>query len=111
MKTFKEFDRFVELVEDGTKDLAKNTLRGYKDEALADAKVFLESSKDDARRWSKLLYKGELSQEDYEWLILSKKDVVELQILKDAGLTAVRIDRFKHALMNLVIDTAFDVFV
>ena len=111
MSDFKGFDRFVELVEEGTQELAKNTLRGYKEEALADAKVFLETSKDDAKRWSKLLAQGELTEEDYEWLILSKKDVVELQLLKDAGLAVVRIDRFKNALMNLVIDTAFDVFV
>jgi len=52
-----------------------------------------------------------LTQDDYEWLILSKKDVVELQLLKEVGLSAVRIDRFKNALINLVIDTAFDVFV
>jgi len=44
-------------------------------------------------------------------LILNKKDVVELQLLKEAGLSAVRIDRFKNVLINLVIDTAFDVFV
>ncbi len=111
MSDFKEFDKFIMLVEKGTKELATNTLRGYKEEALSDAKVFLEISKDDARRWSKLLLKGELTEEDYEWLVLSKKDVVELQLLKDAGLASVRIDRFKNALINLVIDTAFDVFV
>jgi len=111
MSDFKEFDKFVKIIEEGTVELAKNTLRGYKEQALIDAKLFLETSKDDARRWSKLLVEGKLTQDDYEWLILSKKDVVELQLLKEAGLSAVRIDRFKNALINLVIDTAFDVFV
>ena len=111
MSEFKQFDEFVDLVTIGTKDLAKNTLRGYKEEALSDAKTFLETSKDDAKRWAKLLKLGELTQEDFEWLILSKKDVVELKLLKDTGLAAVRIERFKNALINLVIDTAFDVFL
>jgi hypothetical protein len=111
MSDFKEFDEFVTRVAKGTKDLAENTLRGYKEEALVDTKIFLEKSKDDAKRWSKLLVEGSITKDDYEWLILSRKDVVELTLLKQAGLSAVRIDRFKNALINLVIDTAFDVFV
>jgi hypothetical protein len=106
-----DFDKFIKVIEEGIKELATNTLRGYKDEALADARFFLEASKDDTRRWTKLLVRGDLTQEDYEWLILSRKDVAELKLLKETGLSAVRIDRFKNALINLVIDTAFDIFL
>ena len=106
-----DFDKFMELIELGTRDLAKNTLRGYQEEALIDAKSFLEASKDDAQRWTRLLAEKELTQEDFEWLVLSRRDVAELQFLKKTGLSMVRIDRFKNALINLVIDTAFDVFV
>jgi hypothetical protein len=105
-----DFDTFVALVEEGTKDLAKNTLRGYSEEALQDAKFFLETHKEDARRWTKLLASQDLTQEDFEWLVLSRREVAELKFLKDTGLSMVRMDRFKSALMNLVIDTAFDVF-
>jgi hypothetical protein len=37
--------------------------------------------------------------------------LAELHALKQAGLAMVRIDRFKNALLDLVIDTAFDVFL
>ena len=105
------FDDFVNTIEDGVKELAKKSLKGFKDEATKDAKQFLKASKEDLKRWTKLLGKGELSQDDFEWLVLGRKDVAELHALKQAGLTAVRIDRFRNALFDLVIDTAIDVFL
>jgi len=105
-----DFDNFVDTIEEGVKELAKKTLKGFKDEALTDAKAFLEASKNDLQRWTKLMAQGELSQEDFEWLVMGRKDVAELHALKQSGLALVRLDRFKNALLDLVIDTAFDVF-
>jgi galactokinase len=105
-----KFDDFVEAIEEGVKQLAKNTLRGFKEEALSDAKDFLEASRDDIKRWTKLLADGKLTQEDFEWLVMSRRDVAELHVLKQKGLSKIRIDRFKTALLDLVIDTAFDIF-
>jgi len=39
------------------------------------------------------------------------RDIAKLYTLKQSGLTLVRIDRFKNALLELVIDTMFDVFL
>ncbi len=105
------FDDFIQAVQEGVEELAKKTLKGFKDEALTDAKTFLESSQDDLQRWTKLLAQGELTQEDFEWLVLGRKDVAELHALKQSGLALVRLDRFKNALLDLIIDTAFDVFL
>ena len=105
------FDDFVNTIEEGVKELAKKTLKGFKDEALTDAKAFLESSKNDLQRWTKLLAKGDLLQDDFECLVMGRKDVAELHVLKQSGLGLVRLDRFKNALLDLVIDTAFDVFL
>lgn len=101
---------FVNVIEEGVKDLAKKTLKGFKDGAIKDAKIFLKDSKKDFKRWTKLLAQEKLTQDDFEWLVLGRKDVIELNTLKRAGLGLVRVDRFKNALINLVIDTAFDVF-
>ena len=93
------------------KELAKKTLKGFKEEAVSDTKKFLEASKSDLKRWVKLLAQGDITQDDFEWLVLGRKDVAKMYALKQAGLTLVRIDRFKSALLNLVIDSAFDIFL
>lgn len=105
-----KFDDFIDAIEGGAKELAKKTLKGFKEEAVTDTKAFLEASKDDLQRWTKLLANSDLSQDDFEWLVMGRKDVAELHALKQSGLALVRIDRFKNALLNLVIDTAFDMF-
>ena len=105
------FDEFLNAIEEGVKELAKKTLKGFKDEAVADAKAFLDTTEDDLKRWTKLLANGELSQDDFEWLVIGRKDVTELHILRQSGLALVRLDRFKNAFLDLVIDTAFDVFI
>ena len=106
-----DFSDFLMALEDGTKDLAKKTLKGFKDEALQDSKEFIRKTEEDLKRWMKLLASGELTQEDFEWLILGKKDLAELHALKEAGLALVRIDRFRNAFIDLIIDTAFDMFL
>lgn len=105
------FDSFIDAIEEGTKELAKKTLKGFKDDAVTDAKEFLDASKDDLQRWTKLLAKGELSEDDFEWLVMGRKDVAELHALRQSGLALVRLDRFKNAFLDLVIDSAFDVFL
>jgi hypothetical protein len=105
------FDNYIQAVQEGVEEVAKKTLKGFKDEALTDAKAFLESSKDDLQRWTKLLAQGELTHDDFEWLVLGRKDVAELHVLKQSGLALVRLDRFKNALFDLIIDTAFDVIL
>lgn len=81
-----KFDDFVDTIEKGVKELAEKTLKGFKDQAVSDTKKFLEASKKDLKRWTKLLANGELSQDDFEWLVLGRKDVMELHTLKQTGL-------------------------
>jgi hypothetical protein len=63
------------------------------------------------RRWTKLLAQGDLSKDDFEWLVAGKKDLAEMEALKQTGLALVRLERFQNALISLVIDTAFETFV
>ena len=105
------YDDFTQAVEDAVKDLAKQTLTGLKDEALSDAKAFLATAADDLQRWTKLLAQGDLSQDDFAWLVEGRKDVAELHALKRSGLALVKLDEFRTALIGLVVDTAFDVFL
>jgi hypothetical protein len=46
---------------------------------------------------------GELSKKDFEWLLKSKKDLAEMESLKQKGLAQARIDRLKTALLQSVI--------
>ncbi len=105
------FDDFVEALKNGSKDLAKEIFDGFEDEASNDAKAFLEKTKEDMRRWTKLLAQGELTEQDFSDLVQAKKALAEIHTLRQTGVALTKLERFRSGLINLVIDTAFDVFL
>ena len=105
------FDDFIDNLEGGVKKLAKKHFKDSLDTAEADGEAFIENCKEDLKRWTKLLANEDLSQDDFECLVAGTKDLAEMEALKQLGLKLVRIERFQNALISLVIDTAFDMFL
>ncbi len=105
------FDDFLDAVKTGAKDLAKEIFDGYEIEAKDDAEAFLEKTKVDVKRWTTLLAEGKLTEQDFSDLIQAKKALAEIHALRQAGVALTKLERFRSGLINLVIDTAFDVFL
>jgi hypothetical protein len=106
-----KFDDFVEAVLGGAKDLAKEVFDGLEDNAKADAKAFLDKAESDLKRWTKLLAVKEITERDFSDLVQAKKALAEIHALTQAGVALVRLERFRSGLIDLVIDTAFEVFI
>lgn len=106
-----DFDDFLENLKKGLEELAKKNWAEFREAAEKDGKAFVEKTKEDLRRWTKLLAQGDLSKDDFEFLVAGKKDLAEMEALRQAGLTLVRLERFQNALISLVIDTAFETFL
>jgi hypothetical protein len=108
MAAYKEF---LAALETGIRDLAAKTGKEFAKDAQSDAREFLTKTEEDLKRWTKLLAKGQLTKDEFEWLVEGKQDLAKMRALKLAGLAQVRIDRFRNALMDLIVDTAFAVFL
>lgn len=106
-----DFNDFLESLKKGLEEIIKKNWEEFKDAAEKDGKAFLDKTKEDLKRWTKLLAQGDLTKDDFEFLVAGKKDLAELEALKQAGLTLVRLERFQNALTSLVIDKAFDTFL
>lgn len=106
-----KFDDFKDAVLEGIKSLAASTVKSMKDDALRDGKTFLLKTEADLKRWTRLLANGSLSKDDFEWLVQGRKDLAEMELLKQRGLLQVRIDKFTNGLIDLVIEKAFDTFL
>ncbi|MFT4023744.1 MAG: hypothetical protein QM664_08175, partial [Flavihumibacter sp.] len=63
--------------------------------------------KENLKRWTTLLMEERLTTADFEWLVLSQKDLAQMVALKQAGLSVIRIQQFRDSLLNLVVDTIF----
>jgi len=106
-----DFDEFIEKIEEGLKQLSRVTLKDFRDGFASDAKDFLEENKKDLQMWTKQLAIGELSKKDFEDLVLGRKDIAEMHALKVVEITRVKLELCKLQLIDLVVDTAFTVFL
>ncbi len=105
------FDDFLNALKDGLKQLVAGTVKDYSQAATKDGQAFLAKTRADLERWTKALAQGHLSKEDFAWLVQGKKDLAEMEALKQTGLALVRVDQFRVSLIDLVVGTAFKVFL
>ncbi|MGM0538592.1 MAG: hypothetical protein ACQERT_05225 [Thermodesulfobacteriota bacterium] len=78
-----------------------------KDDVLKDGLDFVHKTRADLEKWSHQLTAGELSKDEFKWLLLAKKDLAEMETLKQKGLTLARIDRYKKAMSQSVLNAVF----
>lgn len=108
MASTKEFLSALGL---GLQNLVAGTLKPYARQATADGQAFLDAQKLGFRKWTQQLVSGELSKADFTDLVAGVQDLAELVALKQAGLAAAKLDQFRADLVNLVVDTAFKVYL
>ena len=106
-----KFDDFLEQLTDSIAELVRDELKEFEAAALKDGRAFVEKSMHDLLRWTGLLDSGHLTKDDFAWLVAGKKDLAEMAALEHAGLALVRLDKFRTALIDLVVGTAFNVFL
>jgi len=102
-----DFDEFLTSLKSDLGDLAHRFGDDVKTELVKDGKAFALKSKKDLERWMTELVNGKLSQDDFEWLVKGKKDLAEMEALKQKGLAMAKIDKYRSALLDTVISSAF----
>jgi hypothetical protein len=100
------FDAFLEELKTNLLTLAQSEFNEFTEEATVSGVTFAIQVQNDLVRWAQQHTAGLLSDEDFEWLLLAKKDLVELKGLKQLGLAAIRLDNFVNSLVTVVVSTA-----
>jgi hypothetical protein len=105
------FNDFTRTVIAGVPDLARDTLGDFPQAATQDANAFLTEARKDLKRWTKLLAQGKINQQDFTDLVEAKRALAEIHALTQTGIALARLERFRTGLIDLVVNTAFDVFL
>lgn len=105
------FDEFISALQTELVDFVEYSWKTYKTAAVKDGRSFIEKSKPDLERWTKMLAKKELTRDDFEWLMVGKRDLADLVALKQKGLAKVALDRFVNGLIDTIVSTAFKTFL
>ncbi len=106
-----DFASLLDALKDEIIDLAASHFNDVREEAITDGEAFLERTKDDLQRWTRLLEDGELSKQEFESLVRGKKDLAEMNALKQAGLAAAEANQFRDALLDRVVNTTVQVLL
>lgn len=104
------FDDFGRAVKDGAKVLGRDLVREFQAQAVADARDFLDRTRDDLRVWTAQLARRALTRAEFSDLVKGRRDLAELHALTRKGVELARLERFRTRLIRLVIDSAFRVF-
>ena len=77
----------------------------FKPEIQKDITAFLESSKEKLERWSLLLASSSITEEEFSWLLKSQQDLIALKALQGAGLSKIKMNNIKNAIIQTVFKT------
>ena len=100
------FDDFLASVKGGLGDLVSNTIGDFADSAKERAENFLTETQEDLKKWVKQLADGEISQDDFEFLVKGKAEVGQINALLELGAAKVAVDNFRMGFIQLLKDSA-----
>ncbi|HJQ85789.1 MAG TPA: hypothetical protein VKA21_17000 [Candidatus Binatia bacterium] len=101
-----DFDKFLKSFKGGIVDLATKEGKEFVDEARRDGNAFVKKVREDIQTWGSQLASGELSKKDFEFLLKGKRDLAEMNALKEAGLAKIRIDRIVDGMIQVAVVAA-----
>ena len=99
-------DAVLQTTLDRSKALARTLLGRFTEQAVTDTQAFFQRSKGGISRATALLAAKQIDQEDFEDLILGKKELFEMHALKQAGLASATLDTFINGVLQILINAA-----
>jgi hypothetical protein len=108
MATF-DFQTLFDQLKKEVSNVAITSVEKFKTEAEADAQNLLEYLKQNLQIWTLELATGELKKDDFEYLIMAEKELIQMNILKQKGMALIDLDELKIKLINQIIKTALSV--
>jgi len=89
-------------------NIAETSLKDYIDQARFDGENILGAMKTNLQKWAVQLSRGEISADEFTFLVLGQRDLLEVVALKQAGLASIRADEFKNSVLNLIVSTVIN---
>jgi hypothetical protein len=105
------FNDFLTTIKNDLLEFAKENLKEYKDELLKDGNEFVKKTKKDLERWTEGLASGALSKADFEFLLKGKRDLAEMEALKQLGLSKIRVNKITNGVIDIVVGSAVKTFL
>ena len=100
-----DIDKLIAEIKTQLLELLKENYKDFVPELENDITNFLKQSKVKLERWTLLLVDKSLTQDDFEWLVKSQKNLLVLSALQTAGLSKIKLNNLKNAIRKVIINT------
>jgi hypothetical protein len=74
-------------------------------QARTDSEAFLAASRADLERWTVELAVGQMTPDEFASLVRGQVAICKLAALEQAGLAAIRLDRIRSSILQIILDT------
>jgi hypothetical protein len=102
-----DFQKLWQDLKEQITQLAKATVEENWQAAMQDGKDIVDKNEAKLQKWLTMLNQGQIDKEEFEFLCGGLKNLAEMEALRQAGLKAAQIDKFRTQLFALIIDTGF----
>lgn len=106
-----DFDKYLKIVKTDLATVAENLGRDYAEEVIDEGTDFALRLQERLERRIHQLAADELSKDEFEWLIKSEKNLINLKSLKKKGLAVVQLNKIRDAIIDTLIGAAFKTIV
>lgn len=100
-----DIKELIKELKAGIIELVKEKLDIDSKEVKKEISDILKKSKTKLERWSLLLKNGDITEEDFLWLIESQRDLLQLQTLRTLGVSQIKLGHFKSKVIKFIGNT------
>jgi len=97
-----DIKELLKELKSGIIELVKEKLNIESKEVKKEISDILKKSKTKLERWSLLLKNGDITEEDFLWLIESQRDLLQLQSLRALGISQIKLGHFKSKVIEFI---------
>lgn len=100
-----DFEASFALLKQDILNLAKDTAGEFAERAAAEAYSYVETAKEDIKRWTEQLATGQIDKEMFAYLLNTAKGLGQMKMQTQMGLTKIKTDSFMLSVKNMVLNT------
>lgn len=101
-----DINLFIEELRKNLNEVASGSFHKYSSQLIKDGTDFALKIEDDLMKWEAEYSIQEMTKEEFEDLIKSKKNLLEMNSLKQEGLAKTDLNKLRNAIVEAVTETA-----
>ncbi|HSD63260.1 MAG TPA: hypothetical protein VLB50_05650 [Ignavibacteriaceae bacterium] len=101
-----DMNLFIEELKKNLLELASGSFHKYSSQLIKDGTDFALKLEDDLKKWAAEYSIHEMTKEEFESQVKSKKNLLKMESLKHEGLAKTDLNKLRNAIVETVTDTA-----